>query len=104
VTQIDLFSAPERATALRARKTDAPTSQRAAERAASFAASQRADIYAAIVAAGNRGATYREVAQSIGMEPVAVGRRLKELREPLPLIYADGERDGCQVWKATRPT
>jgi hypothetical protein len=102
VTQIDLFSAPERATALRARKTDAPTSQRAAERAASFAASQRADIYAVIVEAGDRGATYHEVARALSVESVKVGRRLKELREPLPLIYADGERDGCQVWKATR--
>jgi hypothetical protein len=86
----------------RARRTDPETSKRAADAATAFAASQRAKIYAAIQKAGEHGATYKEIARLIGVEAVAVGRRLKGLREPLALIYAHGERDGCQVWRTTK--
>ena len=58
------------------RTYDPPTSHAAAARAPAFKARHEAKIYSAIADAGQQGATYREVADATGMEPVAVARRL----------------------------
>jgi DNA-binding Lrp family transcriptional regulator len=44
--------------------------------------------------------TYKEIAKKVGMEPVAVARRRKEMEES-GLIDVLGEiRNGCSVWSA----
>ena len=64
----------------RARRRDPATSRDAAQAARRAAASHRARILAALEAAGSLGATYVELAGATGLEPVAVNRRLCELR------------------------
>lgn len=81
-----------------ARATDPDTSKRAADKAQSFIATQNARIFGWIKD-HPQGQTYREIAAGVRMEPAAVGRRLKGLRETAG-VYADGERDGMQLWKA----
>ena len=58
------------------RTFDPATSHDAARGTISFRARHEAKIYSAIADAGQQGATYREVADATGMEPVAVARRL----------------------------
>ena len=78
----------------RARRRDPATSRDAAQAVRQAAASHRARILAALEAAGTLGATYVELAGATGLPPVAVGRRLHELR-----------RMGAAVrLEATRPT
>lgn len=81
-----------------ARRTDPDTSHKAAERAQRFASGHEAVILAWL--REHPGATYREIASGIGMEAVAVGRRLKGLRNA-GLIRPEAERDGCQTWATT---
>lgn len=93
----------------RARRSDSQTSHQAAEKAAAFAANHEAKCYGAICVAGERGATFKEIATSSGMEPVAVARRLgaMEKRKLItrrlnahPKNDRDYEqRDGCAVWR-----
>lgn len=80
-----------------ARAADPLTSHAAAERARTFKGKHAAAIFGFLLE-HPAGSTYREIAAGIGIEPVAVGRRLKELRETAG-VYADGERNGMQVWK-----
>lgn len=97
-TQMDwLAEASSRVTRPLARKRDPETSKRAGERAQSFKASHEAQIFA-YLREHPEGSTYRQVAAGTRLEPVAVGRRLKGLRETAG-VYADGERDGMQLWK-----
>ena len=97
--QLDLLAESPRSRydAPRSRATDPETSQQAGERAESFVGKHEAAIFAAIADHPN-GLTYREIARITGLEPVAVGRRLKGLRDRAG-VYADGQRDGMQVWK-----
>lgn len=89
----------------RARRSDPETSKRAADAASAFVAGHEGKIYGALFDAGARGATYREIAQATGMEPVAVARRLKSM-ESRNLIkrrfLANSEyhesRNGMAVW------
>jgi DNA-binding transcriptional ArsR family regulator len=82
------------------RRTDPATSHQAAERSAEFRGKHAAAIFAYLIDHPD-GATYREIAAGTRLEPVAVGRRLKELRETAG-VYADGVRDGMQVWRVRR--
>lgn len=88
-----------------ARRTDPMSSHRAAERAVSFKAKHEATIFAAISDAGERGATYKEIAHITKMEPVAVARRLSAMGErKLIERRSNGRPDdyvargGCAVW------
>ena len=88
-----------------ARRTDPVTSVKAAERTSQFKAKHEATIYAAICEAGPEGATYREIAQMTGMEPVAVARRLSAMEGRMLITRNCNEfkdpakvRDGCAVW------
>ena len=100
--QLSLLDAPL------ARRSDPVTSHRAAEKVDTFKASHEASIYAAICDAGERGATYREIASMTGMEPVAVGRRIKAMRDRKLIEHrhdAAGEiytRDGMALLFANR--
>lgn len=93
------FSAPL------SRRSDPETSHAAAEKSADFRAKHEARIFGAIFDAGEKGATYREIAAATGMEPVAVARRLKGMErrgliERSALTDCSGfeSRDGCAVW------
>lgn len=91
---------PEGVTPALSRRTDPQTSKAAAERATEFKGKHAAAIFAWLCD-HPEGCTYREIAHGTGLEPVAVGRRLKELQETAG-VYADGERDGMQAWKVRR--
>ncbi len=91
MNQLALFTEPQRL----ARRRDPVTSHKAAENTPAFRAKHEATIYAALSC--GRGLTYREIAAATGMEPVAVGRRLKGM-ESRGLIRRDGEREGMTVW------
>ena len=91
--QVDLFAMPMP----RARRRDPSTSHAAAER---VSASGRADAHRAMIVAAIRrrpGMTYREIADLVGLEPVAVGRRLVEV-ERLSLARPGDARDGMRTW------
>jgi DNA-binding IclR family transcriptional regulator len=62
-----------------ARRADPVTSHQAAASMREGAAIHRGKILVALRVLGARGGTYREVATQAQLEPVAVGRRLKEL-------------------------
>lgn len=79
------------------RRSDPITSKVAAEKAGQFRIRHASKIYAALKEFGPM--TYKEIAKRIGMEPVAVARRRKEMEENR-LIEVYGERDGCQLWRA----
>ena len=96
------FSAPL------SRRTDPETSHVAAEKSADFRAKHEARIFGAIFDAGEKGATYKEIAAATGLEPVAVARRLKgmERRGLIErwLVEDFGKyesRDGMAIWWAT---
>ena len=80
----------------RARRTDPATSHAAAKHAATGkAALERLDIVAALRIFGPM--HYRQIAERVFMEPVAVARRISECAG----IERTGEvRDGCCVWRA----
>ena len=88
-----------------ARRSDPVTSHDAARGTISFRARHEGHIYCAIQDAGERGATYKEIAKATGMEPVAVARRLAGMerrgliaRKPMAMGgYA--QRDGMAVWR-----
>ena len=85
----------------RSRVSDPRTSHIAADRikASGALASHQHAIRTAL--RSRPGMTYREIAEYTGMEPVAVGRRLKELEHTH--VYADGERNGMRVfWPVLR--
>lgn len=84
----------------RARRVDPETSHEAAERATAFVGKHESTIFAYILA-HPEGSTYRQIAAGTKLEPVAVARRLKGLQERAG-VYADGKRDGMQVWKVRR--
>lgn len=95
----------------RARRSDPLTSHAAAAKVATAVKDHETLILAAIKAAGERGATYKEAAIAARMEPVVVGRRLKGMerqgliaRRLLPAVdteHGDYEqRNGCAIWRA----
>ena len=63
-----------------ARRTDPVTSQLAAETMREGASHQRGQVLAALERRGFAGANYTELAEDTGLEPVAIDRRLPELR------------------------
>ena len=91
------------------RRTDPHTSHEAAAKVDTFRAGHEAKIFSAL-SDNPHGLTYREIADMTGMEPVAVGRRLKGM-ERRKLIWraitqaADTEfgdyeaRNGMAVWR-----
>ena len=87
------------------RTYDPPTSHTAAARAPAFKARHEAKIYSAIADAGEQGATYREVAEATGMEPVAVARRLAGMerrgliKRSANSIGGYEQRGGMCVWR-----
>ena len=89
-----------------ARKRDPQTSHRAAGRVPAFLPTHETRITSALEDAGAFGATYRDIAQQLGMEPAAIARRLRGLeRKGLVRRYqVNGEyieRGGmCVWWKA----
>ena len=92
-----------------ARRSDPVTSHDAARGTISFRARHEAKIYSAIADAGQQGATYREVADATGMEPVAVARRLAGMerrgliKRSITGIDRHGvayeQRNGMLVWR-----
>lgn len=85
-----------------ARADDPATSKYAASTVGAFAGRHRDMILGALRRLGP--STYEEIAAEIGMEPVAVGRRLHELADK-HLIDADGVRPTSKkkpatVWRA----
>lgn len=98
--QLALFAVPQMGCIRdmpRARVRDPETSKQAATKAATFVCSHEAKIFAHL-REHPEGSTYRQIAAGTGLEPVAVGRRLKGLRVTAG-VYANGERDGMQVWR-----
>lgn len=102
-SQPDLF-AHERL----ARRGDVHTSRDAAQNVTAFGQSHEGKVFDAIRQAGERGATYREVASATGMEPVAVARRLSGMAERGLIKRREIEpgekpiyetRGGCAVWR-----
>jgi len=94
--QADLFSTTEVPRGL-TRRTDPQTSRIAAER---LRVSGRLDAHRQTIAAAIRrqpGLTYRQLADAVGLEPVAVGRRLIEV-ERLGLARPGEARDGMRTW------
>lgn len=83
-----------------ARKKDPETSHAAAARADRFVGKHESAIFG-YLADHPEGATYRQIAAGTGLEPVAVARRMKGLCERAG-VYADGKRDGMQVWKVRK--
>lgn len=81
----------------RARVLDAETSHTAAARSIEFSGKHESKIFGYLLG-HEEGATYREIASGTGLEPVAVARRMKGLTKRAG-VYADGKRDGMQVWK-----
>jgi hypothetical protein len=82
----------------RARSTDPETSKAAAAHALAFAESHAGKIFAALATPG----TCKEIGARIGLDHVAVARRLSEMEEA-NLIETTGEkRDGCRVWRRKR--
>ena len=84
-----------------ARRNDPETSKDAAERASRFVGKHEATIFAWLCGCHPAGQTYRQIASGTGLEPVAVARRMKGLQGRAG-VYADGKRDGMQVWKVKR--
>ena len=93
------------------RRSDPVTSRDAAEHSDTFRAKHESKIFGALVDAGDKGMTYREIAAATGLEPVAVGRRLKGMErrgviERATLRDCDGfasgfeARDGMAIWWA----
>jgi DNA-binding MarR family transcriptional regulator len=93
------------------RRDDPATSKRAAGRVQEFALSHEARIFG-VLHASKRGATYREIAATLDMEPVAVARRLKGM-ESKGLVKREWlgtclrghthhyeSRDNMTVWRA----
>ena len=96
------FSAPL------SRRSDPETSRAAAEKSADFRAKHEARIFGAIFDAGEKGATYKEIAAATGMEPVAVARRLKGMerrglitRAALYDCSGFESRDSMAIWWST---
>ena len=93
------------------RKTDPQTSHDAADRVPSFKAKHEAAIFGAIIVAGKRGATAKEIAAEIGLTDVQVNRRLGAMGERGVIwrrlvgyeyetpIYE--KRNGCAVWRVS---
>jgi CRP-like cAMP-binding protein len=80
------------------RLTDPKTSRNAAEKTSQFRTRHIAKIWTCLKDFGPM--TYKEIAKKVGMEPVAVARRRKEMEES-GLIDVLGEiRNGCSVWSA----
>lgn len=84
-----------------ARLLDPKTSHAAAARASEFAGEHERLIVEWLLA-NPSGGTYREIAAGTRLEPVAVGRRMKGLRDTAG-VYADGKRNGMQIYKVKRP-
>jgi predicted transcriptional regulator len=84
-----LFAEPPRA-----RRHDPITSHVAAKRFS------RGDAHRSLIVSAIRsqpGATYREIAEVTGLEPVAVGRRLIEV-ERIALVRPGEPRDNMRTW------
>jgi hypothetical protein len=96
MTQLALFEPAERL----ARRKDPETSKHAAERSVEFRGKHESKIFGYLLD-HPEGATYRQIAAGTNLEPVAVARRMKGLQERAG-VYADGKRDGMQVWKVSR--
>ena len=88
-----------------ARRSDPVTSHDAARGTISFKARHEARIYSAIYHAGEYGATYRQVADATGMEPVAVARRLAGMerrgliKRSANSIGGYEQRGGMAIWR-----
>lgn len=83
-----------------ARRSDPETSHAAARKVTAFGESHAGRIYDALRNAGDRGATYREIAQAAGMEPVAVARRMHGMEARGLIGRTVEKRGGCVVWTA----
>lgn len=91
----------------RARRADPDTSRAAAANAAEFAGDHERRILAAIKAAGERGATAKEIARTTGLTDVQVNRRLhamtgieRRLRKDAASDRDFERREGCAIWWA----
>lgn len=81
----------------RARRDDPHTSQLAAAKASSFAASHRARILEAL----ERPGTIKDLAARTGLDHVAIARRMGELERSRKAAPTTEVRDGCRVWART---
>lgn len=81
----------------RARRNDPDTSKDAAARAQAFAESHHGRILAAL----NEPGTCKEIGARIGLDHVAVARRLPELQAMGKAEPTDERRGGCRVWRRT---
>lgn len=91
-------------------RTDPETSLAAAARVARFASGHEEKIGAVIVAAGERGATAKEIARATGLTDVQVNRRLgamgerelieRRLRPDASDPTHFQRRGGCAIWWA----
>lgn len=80
------------------RSTDPLTSKKAGEKTKEFRARHISKIWGCLKENGPK--TYKEIALLIGMEPVAVARRRKEMEENQLIEVLNETRDGCALWKA----
>jgi hypothetical protein len=92
----------------RVRRTDPETSKVAALRAGEFAAAHHAKIVGSLVTQG--AATIYELAERVGIDHVAVARRMAELErltvarpkveDGKPVTRPGPKGRGCRVWEA----
>ena len=80
------------------RSTDPITSKVAGEKTKEFRARHISKILGCLKENGPK--TYKEIALLIGMEPVAVARRRKEMEENHLIEVLEETRNGCSLWKA----
>lgn len=79
----------------RARSSDPETSHEAAAKAHAFAGTHEAKIIEALATPG----TIKQLAQRIGIDHVAVARRMKALERAQLAEPMDEKIDGCRVWR-----
>ena len=80
------------------RSTDPITSKLAGEKTKEFRARHISKIWGCLKENGPK--TYKEIALLIGMEPVAVARRRKEMEENQLIEVLEETRNGCALWRA----
>lgn len=80
------------------RSSDPITSKVAGEKTKEFRARHIAKIWNCLKDNGPK--TYKEIALLVGMEPVAVARRRKEMEENQLIEVLEETRNGCALWKA----
>lgn len=80
------------------RSTDSQTSKKAGEKTKEFRARHISKIWGCLKDQGPK--TYKEIALLIGMEPVQVARRRKEMEENHLIEVLEETRNGCALWIA----